>query len=198
MLVVDSLKVHGLAPASFEVPSGGCLVVRGASGTGKTLLLRALADLDPAPGRIVADGIERFSVPGPEWRRRVRYCSAEPGWWAEIAEAHFSDIDRALGVAAALGLHAARFGQPVAELSTGERQRLALVRALEDDPPVILLDEPTAALDEASTAKVEALLADRLEAGASLVLVTHSLEQARRIGASALMLQDGEAWPMAL
>ena len=198
MLVVDNLNVHGLAPVSFEVPSGCCLVVRGASGTGKTLLLRALADLDPAPGRVIADGRERSSLPGPEWRRRVRYCAAEPGWWTDIAEAHFKDIERAHGVAAALDLQTGRFGQPVAELSTGERQRLALVRALEDDPPVILLDEPTAALDEVATLKVEALLADRLEAGGSLVLVTHSLEQARRIGDSALILEGGRARPEAL
>ena len=126
MLLVEELKVHGLAPVSFEVPSGRCLVVRGASGSGKTLLLRALADLDPASGRVVADGRERFTLPGPEWRRRVRYCAAEPGWWADIAEAHFSDVDRARGFAAALGLQMERFSQSIAELSTGERQRFGL------------------------------------------------------------------------
>ncbi|MFN3626161.1 MAG: ATP-binding cassette domain-containing protein, partial [Hyphomicrobium sp.] len=72
MLRVERLQVGGLKPLTFEVAGGECLAVEGPSGAGKTLLLRALADLDAAEGRVVVDGQERCELPAYEWRRRVR------------------------------------------------------------------------------------------------------------------------------
>ena len=69
----------------------------------------------------------------------------------------------------------------LARLSTGERQRLALVRSLAAQPAVLLLDEPTASLDQASVALVEALLQAQLRQGLILILVTHAREQATRL-----------------
>ena len=80
---------------------------------------------------------------------------------------------------------------PVARLSSGERQRLALARALALDPRVLLLDEPTASLDGDSIEAVEGVLSDRLEAGMSMVLVTHNLTQARRMAGRLLRLEAG-------
>ena len=72
----------------------------------------------------------------------------------------------------------------VARLSTGERQRLALVRALVLGSPVLLLDEPTGPLDPASVERVEALLSERLEAGTILLIVTHDPTQGERLNAA--------------
>ncbi|WP_048862145.1 ATP-binding cassette domain-containing protein, partial [Acidisphaera rubrifaciens] len=76
----------------------------------------------------------------------------------------------------------AHLAGPVARLSTGERQRLALIRGLLRHPRVLLADEPTAALDEASIGPVEDLLRERMAAGLLLILVTHRPEQAMRLG----------------
>ena len=84
MLRVEHLKVPGLPPLSFEVPSGECLAVVGASGTGKTLLLRAIADLDPPEtgvedggGLVFLNGAEREELSGAAWRLRVRALAKE-------------------------------------------------------------------------------------------------------------------------
>src|SRR5438094_3327582 len=81
MLQVRDLQTSILKPASFSLSAGEALAVRGPSGAGKTLLLRAVADLDPNEGLVTLDGRERSIFAGPEWRRLVGYVPAEPGWW---------------------------------------------------------------------------------------------------------------------
>src|SRR5215217_699140 len=168
----------------------------GASGSGKTQLLRAVADLDPNEGTVLLDGIPRETLPAPAWRRLVAYLPAEPGWWADTVAGHFADWATAAPLAERLGLPAACGAWPVQRLSTGERQRIALVRALASGPPpgprVFLLDEPTAGLDGAAAAAVEALVAERrAAAGAGVVWVTHDAAQAGRVGRRRLLLRDG-------
>lgn len=193
MLRVEDLKIPGLAPIFFEVGAGKCLAIQGPSGSGKTLILRALADLDPVEGYIFVEGREREDISGPEWRRLVRYGSAEPGWWAALPREHFepgAQVDR---VVSALGLPSEALDRPLSELSTGERQRLALVRTLSGDPKVLLLDEPTAALDSASVKLAEELIRFQKRAGKVIVLVTHDEEQATRLADRWLLLENGIA-----
>ena len=191
MLKVRNLRVTGLAPVDLDLDAGDCIALSGPSGSGKTLILRALADLDPGGGEVTLDGEARDSIPAPAWRRTVAYLAAEPGWWADAVGAHFPDLAAARELAAALGLAEAFFDAPVAQVSTGERQRLALVRLLLLAPRVMLLDEPTAALDEAAAARVEAVLAERLAAGVAIVLVTHDAAQAGRLAGRRLRIADG-------
>lgn len=190
---MQSLAVRGLAPVSFEVAAGECLAVQGPSGAGKSLLLRAIADLDPAEGAVSLDGTARRTLTGPQWRRRVRYMAADPGWWSESVAAHFADPGAAREGAAALGMPGDILDGPVARLSTGERQRLALLRALEGEPQVLLLDEPTAALDAASTRKAEVLMRKLLKAGRVLLLVSHSPAQVKRLTRRRLLVGGGKA-----
>src|SRR5208282_3582871 len=89
MLQVENLSVPGLAPMSFSLQTGECVAVRGASGAGKTLLLRAIADLDPNSGGVRLDGVDRSVMRAPLWRRRVGYLPAEPGWWTDRIGEHF-------------------------------------------------------------------------------------------------------------
>nr|GFC35012.1 hypothetical protein [Tanacetum cinerariifolium] len=114
----------------------------------------------------------------------VVYQAAEPAWWDATARAHLpaSEQKRAQALADALKLRAAALDTDLELLSTGERQRLALIRSLACRPRVLLLDEPASALDAASTAALEALLRSELERGTSVLVVTHSEEQAERLG----------------
>jgi ABC-type iron transport system FetAB ATPase subunit len=191
------LRVEGLVsphggPYSLAVDHGECVAVIGRSGSGKSVLLRLIADLDPHEGEVLLDGRARSSWPAPHWRGQVVYQPAEPAWWATTARAHFgrataSAIDPLME---GLGLGAELLDADITRLSTGERQRMALVRSLACEPQVLLLDEPTAALDHASTLALEALLADRVRAGLSVVLVTHSREQAERAGHRLLEVRE--------
>lgn len=181
------LRIAGLrsplaGPFDIAADAGSCLAVSGASGSGKSLFLRMIADLDPNEGEVWLDGRERAGFAAPAWRRHAAYAAAEPGWWSDRVADHFSDTAQALGLMARLGLAAAMLDGPVLRLSTGERQRLALVRTLLAAPPVLLLDEPTGALDTASVALVEAVLRDRMAAGATVLLVTHDPALAQRLG----------------
>ena len=197
-VTVPRLEVRGLrsdlaGPFDFMLASGSALAVTGPSGAGKSVLLRMIADLDPNTGEALLDGVLRSVIPAPAWRARVVYSAAEPGWWHERVGDHFVRspavlLDR-------LGLRSSILDQPVRLCSTGERQRLALLRALERDPAVLLLDEPTSSLDADSVTAVEALLRERREAGMALLVVTHDLAQAARLGERHMRLELGRLNP---
>lgn len=196
MLRIEKLKVGLLPPLTFEVADGECLSIEGPSGAGKTRLLRAIADLDPAAGLVFLDGAERGESSATVWRHHVRYCAAEPGWWTPTARPAFATgapetpksrtrRDRLL---AAVSLGPDALDRPVSALSTGERQRLALVRALIDEPKVLLLDEPTGSLDPANAALVEELVKFQLLARRSVILVSHDARQIERLAHARLQL----------
>src|SRR4051794_12093346 len=191
VLEVRDLRTAILKPASFALSMGECIAIRGPSGAGKTLLLRAIADLDPNTGTVILEDRDRSSIPGPEWRRLVGYVPAEPGWWAETVGEHFADLTAAAVFLNNLGFPDETGTWPVSRLSTGERLRLALVRALIMRPKVLLLDEPTAALDAASVAAVESLIAAERRAGLAILWVTHDPSQARRIADRQLVMEAG-------
>jgi putative ABC transport system ATP-binding protein len=191
LLQVRDLQTKLLKPVSFSLAAGECIAVKGPSGAGKTLLLRAIADLDPNHGSVRLEGRDRLTIPGPEWRRLVGYVPAEPGWWAGTVGEHFGDWTAAAAVLTNLGFPEEAKRWPIARLSTGERLRLALVRALIIRPKALLLDEPTAALDAASVAAVESLIATRIRAGLAVLWVTHDAGQARRIARRQLTVEAG-------
>ena len=191
MLTVRALSRPGLEPVSFDLAARECVAVRGGSGSGKSLLLRAIADLDPNHGDLALDGRPRDGMSGPEWRRLVTYVPAEPGWWAETVGGHYPDWNAAEPLALALGLPAECRDWPVSRLSTGERQRLALVRALVRKPKVLLLDEPTSGLDRDTGHAAETLVSRHLEAGGAVLWVTHDPAQAARVAARLLTVEAG-------
>lgn len=193
MLSVQDIARPGLGPICFELQDGECIAVRGPSGAGKSLLLRAIADLDPNSGKVMLDGQAREAMPAPQWRRLVAYLPAEPGWWADRVGAHYSNWAEAVPLVEALGLPADCDHWPVLRLSTGERQRLGLVRMLQLAPRVLLLDEPTSGLDDESSDRVEHLVQERLAQGAGALWVTHDQAQARRLAKRVLVISEGQA-----
>jgi putative ABC transport system ATP-binding protein len=186
-------------PFELDLPAGSCLAVSGASGAGKSLLLRMIADLDPNTGEVRLDGVLREAMSAPAWRRKVSYLAAESAWWRDTPLEHFAGehVEPARSLAMRLGIRGDAFGDEVSRLSTGERQRLALVRALVLDPPVMLLDEPTGPLDPDSVRRVEAVLAERLAGGTTIVLVSHDPSQADRLGAERRLMRDRRLEPVA-
>ena len=190
MLTVQVLRRLHLS-VSFNLNEGECVALQGPSGAGKSLLLRAIADLDPNEGTVKLDGILREAMPAPRWRSQVTYVAAEPGWWADTVREHFSLWDQAMPLVERLGLPPDCGTWNIPRLSTGEKQRLGLVRALMLHSRVLLLDEPTSALDATSTATVEALVAERVAAGTGVLWSTHDGAQARRVASRLFLMESG-------
>jgi ABC-type iron transport system FetAB ATPase subunit len=193
MLRIDALRRDRFGPFDLVLEAGEACAVTGPSGAGKSVLLRMIADLDPSEGRVSLDGTDREAMAAPLWRRQVTYLAAEPGWWAEGVAEHFAAdaASRLDPERAALLLPPEVFGWPVARLSTGERQRLALLRALAGHPRVLLLDEPTASLDPASVRGAEAVIEARRAAGLIVVLVSHDPAQVARLATRRLAVAGG-------
>lgn len=194
MLSVRQLKRLSLGPIDLEIAAGDIAALTGPSGAGKSLLLRAIADLDPNDGELTLHNQARAGMDAPDWRRRVMYVPAHAGWWADIVETHFEGLSRnaVKDTLHQVGLESTALGWQVQNLSTGERQRLALVRAVAHKPDVLLLDEPTSGLDPDNVARAEKLVTACAAAGLGIVFVTHDLSQAQRLGTRRLNLADGQ------
>jgi ABC-type multidrug transport system ATPase subunit len=192
---VPALWIEGLAtgligPVSFDIAAGECVALMGASGAGKSLLLRAIVDLDPSTGNVRVGDCVRSDMPASEWRKLVALVPAESGWWADRVGDHFPSRFDAIAPIEALGL-ADSLEWEVSRLSTGERQRLAIARAVCGKPEALLLDEPTASLDEQATRRVEDLMRECCKTGMALLLVTHDRQQAERMAKRVLRMSDG-------
>ncbi len=175
---------------SFEIERSFCAGMTGPSGSGKTLLLRALADLDPHQGRVFLNGRECSNWSAPDWRRRVAMLPAESQWWLPTVGEHFDEIDENLFQQ--MGFNRDTLSWGISRLSSGERQRLALLRLLTNMPPVLLLDEPTRSLDPENVDRVESLIAGYRERTQAAVLwITHDDNQAKRVAQTRFYLKDG-------
>jgi ABC-type multidrug transport system ATPase subunit len=182
-LVIRNLRSFHAGPVSLDLGAGECIGVVGESGSGKSVFLRMICDLDPCSGKVWLDGVERQTFSASSWRSMVVYQAAEPAWWEPTAAAHLTttQLDFAHGLLPILKLKPDILQTDLALLSTGERQRLALIRSLACKPKVLLLDEPAASLDLSTTLAMESLLRTSLANGMSIIIVTHSNEQAERL-----------------
>jgi putative ABC transport system ATP-binding protein len=190
LLQVRDLCRPMLGPLSLGVDAGECVCISGPSGAGKSQLLRAIADLDPHDGEVLLGGQPASSIKPYRWRARVGLLPPESHWWLPTAGGHFP---AGTPVAPAeLGLPEDIMDQPVERLSSGEKQRLALLRLLANRPQVLLLDEPTANLDPANTERAEGVINRFRESGSAAVIwISHDPAQVSRLGCRALRLADG-------
>lgn len=197
LLAVEGLHGFGVGPLSIELAIGERLAVMGASGAGKSLFLRQIADLDPGEGRLSLRGEARDGMTAMSWRRRVMLVPAQAGWWAPTGADHFEEgkLAMAATLAARLMLPTDILDREIRVLSTGERQRLSLVRALSRQPEVLLLDEPTSGLDPEAVAATEALLLEKCGEGLGIVMVTHDGVQARRMANRCFIMTRGSLAP---
>jgi len=176
---LNDLSVNGLAAINMSINAGECIVISGPSGSGKSLLLRALADLIPHQGEAYYQGQACTAFLPTQWRKQVGLLPAESFWWEEHVGEHFAQrCDEKLK---ALGFSTDVYNWRVSRCSTGERQRLALLRLLCLQPKVLLLDEPTASLDQANVKAVESLIKDYLHQGGAVIWVSHDPDQIQRI-----------------
>lgn len=212
MIELDDVSVRlagriVLDRASMRAGKGELIAVLGPNGAGKTTLLRAIAGLVPSDGHLRLAGQDARTLSGTTRARTVAYLPQgnSPHWPISVRDAvaigriphgggpgreRGADtiaIDRALAAADAAHLAA----RPVTELSSGERARAMLARALAVQAPVLLADEPIAALDPAHQLNVLGLLGRTAAAGATVLAVLHDLTLAARFASRVVVLNAG-------
>jgi putative ABC transport system ATP-binding protein len=201
-----------LSGVCLEVRLGDRLAIIGPSGAGKTVLLRAIAMLDP-----VEEGTIRFRDHAiacdaiPWYRGEVVYLHQRPALLDRRVDANLEhpyslkvhrkkrfDRNRIVDLLGGLGRDEAFLNKSSRDLSGGEAQIVALLRAIQLDPAILLLDEPTASLDSGAVRAIEGLIDRWLEEnseGRAVVWVSHDREQARRVSTRSLVMQSGRLGP---
>ena len=195
------VRVRGaylLGPVDFDLAAKGVTVVLGPNGAGKTTLLRLMHGIQR-----ISDGKMRWAVAREEadlkqayvfqtpklLRRSVVDNVAYPLVVRGVARKPALEQARAMLIEVGLSSH---LELPAQALSGGEKQKLALARALVVKPEVLFLDEPTASLDGRSTREIEAILTRVRDGGTKLVIATHDLGQARRLADDVMFLLHGK------
>jgi ABC-type polar amino acid transport system ATPase subunit len=196
---------------SFDARPGELLALMGASGSGKTSVLRAIAGLEPVAAGTIETGGVRLG-PGPLPRgaalralhRRIgmvfqfhnlfaHLTAAHNVWLAPVhvrGDAREAAARTARRLLEELGVGSRAEARPH-ELSGGEAQRVAIARALAMDPPVLLLDEPTASLDSERRADLARTVRALVQGGRTVVAATHDADFVRGCADRVLQLQDG-------
>jgi putative ABC transport system ATP-binding protein len=188
---------QALRGVDLEIERGGLTCIVGPSGHGKSTLMHLLGGLDrPSSGRVELDGQDMFTLRDSELAalrsRKIGFVFQFFNLLQSLTA--LENVETALMLAAAsetrqreraeallelVGLSDKKAAKP-GQLSGGQQQRVAIARALANDPPVLLMDEPTGNLDSAAEAEVLNVLEDLVRQGKTIILVTHSAEIAAR------------------
>ena len=199
-------EVRALDGLSLSIDAGEFVAVKGPSGSGKSTLLMTMAGMArPTDGRVVVDGVDLYAASGQE---RARFRAERIGFVFQmfhlvpyltvlenvllptLAGVAHDGRDKALALLERFGM-TGRLRHKPGELSTGERQRTAMARALLSDPKLILADEPTGNLDPDNAAEVMGYLCEFHKDGGTVVVVTHEAateEHAQRV----VRIREGE------
>ncbi|WP_238843375.1 ABC transporter ATP-binding protein [Thiomicrorhabdus xiamenensis] len=182
LLEIADLQAPGMRqPVNWRIDAGQLWLLYGPSGSGKSQLLKAVADLIAHDGKVLLEEQASDSMPAPVWRRQVMYFSAETAWWLETVGEHFVQSPSTQTLQK-IGLDKSILQQHPDQLSSGEKQRLALLRGLAFEPKVLLLDETSANLDPESTLQVETLLQDYLrQEQRAAIWISHDQSQRERL-----------------
>ncbi len=190
ILKLQNFSVPPLQPIELLIEPGQCVCISGDSGSGKSLLLRAIADLIPHMGEALIDDVSQNEILPNVWRKRVGMLPAENHFWFETVSPHFAEPNK--NWFEMLGFEMDVLNWSIERLSSGEKQRLALLRLLCNLPEVLLLDEPSANLDKTNTLAIEALVKKYSEEKqASILWVSHDEAQIARVANQHYVLQSG-------
>ena len=193
-LRLDGVAYHGIiAPLSLEIGAGPSTIILGANGAGKSVLMRLMHGLlAPTQGKVTWKSNDSRRHQAMVFQRPVmlrRSVLANVVYALHLAgvadaEPPAREALKEVGLA-----HLAH--RPARVLSGGEQQRLALARAWALHPEVLFLDEPTASLDPSATREIEAVIRAFDAAGTKIVMATHNLGQARRLGDEVIFIHQG-------
>ena len=198
-----------LDDVSLEVPAQSGFIILGRSGTGKSVTLRHIIGLlRPDGGRVFVEDDEISALKGRELsrvRKKIGFLFQSAALFDSISvgenvafpmrrHTDLSDQEirqRARDKLAAVGLEK-EYDKMPGELSGGMRKRAGLARAMALDPPLLLVDEPSAGLDPITADEIdELLLGEKQKGGATIIVVTHNIPSAKRLGDLLVMLHDG-------
>ena len=204
----QSMPVHALRDVNVHVAEGEFVAVMGPSGSGKSTLLTVLGAMNPpSQGRLTIDGIEVYSLPTErqaDFRHEylgfvfqqlqlMPYLTAMENVLLTLTIARLPKVEktnRARQALAQVGLAGKENRLPY-QLSGGEQGRVAVARAIVNQPPLLLADEPTGNLDQATGTQVLELLRDLNRAGQTVIMVTHDAQAAAYAGRR-IHLLDGQ------
>ncbi len=200
MTVQTQLKLvdfscHNLKPINLQVKPGETVSISGKSGAGKSLLLRAIADLIPHQGQCFFNGQEMNMLEPHQWRRQVAYLASESLWWFDSIGEHFNlPLNKQMtAYLESMGFSLDTLNWNVMRCSTGERQRLGVIRVLANEPHILLLDEPTANLDSGNSLQVEKLfLQYQKQTQCSIIWVAHNQQQIQRVAQRQFEIRQSE------
>lgn len=186
-LTIQNVTYLDNGPYSLSLKEGEICGLSGASGIGKSQFLRAVADVLPHGGDCFLRRTACSVMSPLEWRKQVALVPAESHWWYDTVAPHLGG--KAEEKDPYLCHLIERFGfsldvlqWQISRLSTGERQRLSLIRTLIHSPQVLLLDEPTSGLDTRMANEVEAVVTECCEKNeTSCLWVSHDMGQLARI-----------------
>lgn len=198
-----------LADVSFRVRAGTGFCILGKSGTGKSVILKHIVGLiKPDAGRVIIEGVDITTLGSRDLvpiRRRIGFLFQSAALFDSLTvgenvafplRRHTDLSETEIGTRVAqlladVGLPGEADTAP-AHLSGGMRKRAGLARALALDPPILLVDEPSAGLDPVTAAEIDALLLDlKRRTGKTLVVVTHNMASARTLADEFAFLHDG-------
>lgn len=187
-----------LGPVDYAVSARGLTIVMGPNGAGKTTFLRAMHGLER-----LSEGRLEWQVPVPQTVQRQAFVFQTPIMMRRSVRDNLAyplilhgtpkaaAYEQAAEWAGRVGLRAA-LDQQAPQLSGGEKQKLALARALMRSPDIVFLDEPCANLDGRATREIEAILNDARAAGTRIIMATHDIGQARRLATDIVFLMHGK------
>ncbi len=184
------IQLYHLGPYNLDIKKGEIAGISGPSGAGKTMFLRACADLEPHEGQLFLENKPVDEFKPADWRHKVTFLSTMSQWWYDKVGDHFSGMNT--DWLHQLGFDESVYQWSVSRLSSGEKQRLAVLRVLLLKPMILLLDEPTSNLDGNNVKRVQELIISyQNEKLAGIIWVSHSKDQIESLADRQYWLENG-------